>query len=89
MSDAKEFQLEAVPARARRAREAPPRWDWVEPTVWTERMLTALIAGVKGGVWYSLMDKVHPERVLHAAYLRVAGNEGAAAGPAHTNILMH
>ena len=51
MSDAKEFPLEAVPARAKRAREIPIPWVWVEPTVWTERMLTALIEGVKGGVW--------------------------------------
>jgi hypothetical protein len=27
----------------------------VEPTVWTERMLTALIQGVKGGKWFSLI----------------------------------
>ena len=25
------------------------RWRWVEPTVWTERMLEALERGVKGG----------------------------------------
>ena len=25
------------------------RWWWVEPAVWTERMLTALQEGVKGG----------------------------------------
>jgi RNA-directed DNA polymerase len=87
MSDAKEFQLEAVPERAKRARETSPPWGWVEPTVWTERMLTALIAGVKGGVWYSLMDKVHPERVLNAAYFRVAANEGAA-GVDHVTVAM-
>ena len=78
MSDMKEFRLEAVPARAKRARETSSPWEWVEPTVWTERMLTALIEGVKGGAWYSLMDKVHPQRVLRAAYSRVAANEGAA-----------
>jgi hypothetical protein len=36
----------------------------VEPKVWTERMLTALVQGVKGGKWFSLIDKVHPERTL-------------------------
>ena len=25
------------------------RWSWVEPSVWTENMLTALGNGVKGG----------------------------------------
>jgi RNA-directed DNA polymerase len=87
MSDAKEFRLEAVPEGATRAREALTRWGWVEPTVWTERMLTALDEGVKGGVWYSLMDKVHPERTLHAAYSRVAANAGAA-GVDHVTVTM-
>ena len=87
MSDAKEDELEAVPERARRAREILTRWGWVEPTVWTERMLTALDEGVKGGVWYSLMDKVHPERVLRAAYFRVAANKGAA-GVDHVTVTM-
>jgi RNA-directed DNA polymerase len=87
MSDAKEFRLEAVSERTRRAREILTRWGWVEPTVWTERMLTALDEGVKGGVWYSLMDKVHPERVLRAAYSRVAANEGAA-GVDHVTVAM-
>ena len=52
---------EAVPARAKRAgqAESPERnWSYAEPSVWTERMLTALEEGVKGGKWYSLMDKV-------------------------------
>ena len=30
-------------------------WSWVEPRIWTERMLAALAAGVKGGKWYSLI----------------------------------
>ena len=34
------------------------KWSWVEPSVWTERMLAALETGVKGGRWYSLMDKL-------------------------------
>jgi hypothetical protein len=33
------------------------RWAWVEPSVWTERMLAALENGVKGGKWFSLCDK--------------------------------
>ena len=42
-------------------------WSWTEPTVWTGRMLTALEAGVKGGKWYSLIDKLHSEATLRAA----------------------
>jgi RNA-directed DNA polymerase len=33
------------------------RWSWVERAAWTERMLTALEQGVKGNVWFSLIDK--------------------------------
>ena len=29
--------------------ETPSRWDWVQPCVWTDRMLAALENGVKGG----------------------------------------
>jgi RNA-directed DNA polymerase len=36
----------------------PTKWDWVERSVWTDRMLAALEKGVKGGVWFSLIDKV-------------------------------
>ncbi len=39
----------AVPAMATQAGEVRARWAWTEPTVWTERMLTALEQGVKGG----------------------------------------
>jgi len=87
MSDAKEFRLVAVSERTRRARETHTPWGWVEPTVWTKRMLTALIEGVKGGTWYSLMDKIHPQRVLRAAYSRVAANDGAA-GVDHVTVTM-
>ena len=87
MSDAKEFRLEAVSERTTRAREILTRWGWVEPTVWTERMLTALEQGVQGGKWFSLIDKVHPERNLNAAFARVAANAGAA-GVDHVTVTM-
>jgi RNA-directed DNA polymerase len=41
-------------------------------------MLTALDQGVKGGRWYSLMDKVYSKRNLAAAFERVRANRGAA-----------
>lgn len=53
-------------------------WRWTEPAVWTERMLTALLKGVKGGVWYSLIDKVHTRDNLEAAFTKVLANQGAA-----------
>lgn len=54
------------------------RWPWVEASVWTDRMLTALEQGVKGGVWFSLIDKVYAPANLLAAFERVARNKGAA-----------
>jgi RNA-directed DNA polymerase len=78
MSGTNRREPEAVPARATRDGEVQRRWSWVEPTVWTERMLTALEVGVKGGKWYSLIDKVHPEATLRAAFKEVSGNQGAA-----------
>lgn len=54
------------------------RWDWVEPCVWTDRMLQALEKGVKGGRWFSLMDKVWSLKNLRASFGRVKANAGAA-----------
>jgi RNA-directed DNA polymerase len=48
----------------------------VEESVWTERMLTALEQGVKGGVWFRLNDKVYALPNLRAAFARVKGNAG-------------
>jgi RNA-directed DNA polymerase len=53
-------------------------WAWVEDTVWTERMVSALVNGVKGGRWYSLMDKVFAPDTLEAAWEKVLANDGAA-----------
>jgi RNA-directed DNA polymerase len=40
-------------------------------------MLTALENGVKGGVWYSLIDKVYAKANLEAAFRRVETNRGS------------
>src|ERR1700758_2536296 len=69
-----------VPLQAKQAGEVRLRWIWTEPSVWTERMLTALEHGVKGGVWYSLIDKVYSTANLAAATAKVAANKGAAGG---------
>jgi len=60
-------------------------YAWAEPTVWTERMLAALEQGVKGGKWYSLIDKLHPETTLRAAFAQVETNRGAA-GVDHVSV---
>ena len=41
-------------------------------------MLAALENGVKGGVWFSLIDKVYNPKNLWAAWSKVARNKGAA-----------
>jgi RNA-directed DNA polymerase len=41
-------------------------------------MLAALDNGVKGGKWFSLMDKVMRPTTLQAAWGRVVRNRGAA-----------
>jgi RNA-directed DNA polymerase len=77
-----ETELPTVPGRARQGGEAAApaesQWGWVERAVWTERMLQALDEGVKGGVWFSLMDKVYAKRHLAAAFEKVKANAGAA-----------
>jgi RNA-directed DNA polymerase len=78
MSQSMENQPEAVSERIKRVGELLGRWTWTEPTVWTERMLTALVQGVKGGKWFSLIDKIYPERTLRAAFGQVAANKGSA-----------
>src|SRR3954451_22774601 len=85
MSQAAEERPEAVPPGARRAGETQGRWPWVDPSIWTERMLTALEQGVKGGKWFSLIDKVTPESTLGAAFRQVAANR-VAAGVDHVTV---
>ena len=87
MTKPTEEQPVAVSEETKRAGEILRRWRWVEPTVWTMRMLTALEHGVKGGKWFSLIDKVLTERPLHTAFLRVAANQGAA-GVDHVTVTM-
>jgi RNA-directed DNA polymerase len=75
----------AVTETPKQAGEIRARWAWTEPSIWTERMLTALEQGVKGGKWFSLMDKVYRERTLWAAFLEVKAN-GGAAGVDHQRV---
>ena len=50
--------------------QTPLNWDWVEASVWTERMLAALGNGVKGGKWFSLID------INYAGQMHSSRNEG-------------
>ena len=48
-----------------------------ERGVWSEKMLMALERGVKGGKWFSLIDKVASERTLSLAWEKVRSKAGA------------
>jgi RNA-directed DNA polymerase len=50
-------------------------------------MLATLAEGVKGGKWYSLMDKVWAERTLRTAATKVMANKGAS-GVDHVTVEM-
>lgn len=76
-----------VPDGAKRADAVRARWGWVAPEVWTDRMLTALEQGVRGGRWYTLMDKVVALPTLRAAFTRVTAHRGAA-GVDHVTVAM-
>lgn len=87
MTDTQKEEKPATVPEAKQAGEAQERWRWVEPTVWTERMLSALERGVKGGKWYSLMDKVYALPNLKTAFAEVKRRKGGA-GVDHETIEM-
>ncbi len=70
-----------VPETAKQGAEAgrtAGRRPKVEATVWTDRMVSALVSGVKGGRWFSLIDKVWAPATLELAWRKVLSNKGAA-----------
>jgi RNA-directed DNA polymerase len=69
----------AVPETAKQETEAHGReWWWAEASIWTDRMVSALVNGVKGDKWFSLIDKLVRPTVLEAAWRKVARNKGAS-----------
>lgn len=78
MNGKAETKLAIVPLAAKQAKETQSQWSWVESAVWSERMLTALEQGVKGGKWFSLIDKVYSKKNLYSAFAKVKENKGAS-----------
>ena len=74
--EALELPVKAIPD----AETVPtgPDLSWVEASIWTERMLSALGNGVKTGTWCSLIDKVYAPKTLERAWAKVRVNQGAA-----------
>jgi RNA-directed DNA polymerase len=66
------------PVGAKQVEEIYGRWPWVERSVWSARMLQTLEKGVKGGKWFSLIDKVWDKRNLSAGWFKAAVNKGSA-----------
>jgi RNA-directed DNA polymerase len=56
----------------------PRTWWWAEASIWTDRMVSALGNGVKGGKWFSMVDKAIRPATLEAAWRKVERNKGAA-----------
>ena len=65
-------KLITVPFEATPKRETPGIPEWAQPHVWTDRMLTTLLTGVRGGKWHTLTDKVYSLDTLVFAARRVA-----------------
>lgn len=65
--------------RAKQESEAIIIYDGIraETVVWTERMLAALVNGVKGEKWFSLWDKIWRRSTLERAWELVKKNRGA------------
>jgi RNA-directed DNA polymerase len=83
-----------VPPKATQAGKTPDdqerrsRWSWAEASIWTDRMLAALETGVKGGCWFSLIDKVYSPKNLW--WTPMAGApQGAVLSPLLSNIYLN
>lgn len=74
----KEEQPSSVAQGPKQDGEIRFRWDWVEPKVWSERMLITLETGIEGGKWFSLIDKVWSVNNLSVSVDKVVSNGGSA-----------
>jgi RNA-directed DNA polymerase len=71
-------RLATVPFGATPAGLPPSVKEWANRVVWNDRMLDALLQGVRGGKWHTLIDKVYNSLNLYSASRSVLGNQGAA-----------
>ena len=63
---------------AKQAGETRPAMDWVDRSIWTERMLQRLAQSQLSTKWFALWDKVWRESSLLNASLQVIVNHGSA-----------
>ena len=82
MNPSSERQGEETPASVRSEGAAKQAgedlWEHygAERGVWSAKMLRTLARGVKGGKWFSLVDKVYADRTLSLAWEKVRANAG-------------
>ncbi len=68
------YEIEVAHNRPRK-----DRWNWVEQTIWTEKMLIALDNGVKGNKWISLIDKTFFKQTTNKFFAELVRFSLAAA----------
>ena len=73
-----ESALEATQGGEAASGKTTPALRWAEASIWTERMVSALGNGVKGGKWFSLVDKIVRPATLEAAWRKVERNKGSS-----------
>lgn len=73
----REEEPPGVPARDKQGGEELWQRHKAERGVWSQGMLEALERGVKGGKWFSLIDKVYAEKTLAVGWEKVRSNAGA------------
>ncbi len=66
----------SVPAKDKQGEEDLWQRCRAKRGVWSEKMLMALERGIKGNVWFSLIDKVWSVRTLGLAWEKVGSNAG-------------
>lgn len=71
------MKLSVVPGADKQEGEDLWRSHKAERGIWSQGMLEALERGVKGGKWFSLIDKVYGEQTLAKAWGKVQSNAGA------------
>ena len=78
MNPPPEYPPPPLPATATQGGEPVTRKVPAERAVWTERMLTALVTGLKGNRWFSLIDKIYRDETLRLAWKKVQSNAGGS-----------
>ena len=81
-------EVSAVPERAKQGTESTggerrKLW-WAEASIWTDRMVSALESGVRGGKWFSLVDKIIRPATLEAGGKELHATKGQQAWMART-----